>query len=339
MGFGHLARCLVLADEARVRGLEPEFLLYADADGAERVKQASYECTVRQLDAIEAAVSDRDLADDSYDVAVADLSHPRFFRSPEIALLSLSRIRAHSKRLVLVDALAGQSISARIPNLPVDAIAMPYVGAPSLIQEHSQTISGPRYAVVGSSYRGTEPRTIRESANRVLVTCGGSDPTGLSAVVFDALETIQRKLVVRVVVGPLFSDALKKTLSSLSAASNHEVSFVESPADLAGHMLWCDVAVAASGLTKYELASTGTPAVLISLGDSDHAVNSAFAKIGCSVDLGAMPAPEEIAESVAELLASSERRDAMARTGRAVVDGRGAERLITEIMGSRFATE
>src|SRR3546814_8638629 len=95
-------------------------------------------------------------------------------------------------------------------------------------------------------------------------------------------------------------------------------------------MLWCDLAISATGLTKYELAATGTPAILLSH-DRAHAENNlAFAELGAAVDLGeiALLSDITIAETVRALLQDAARRARMSSCGRRAVDGRGAFRIV-----------
>ena len=98
-------------------------------------------------------------------------------------------------------------------------------------------------------------------------------------------------------------------------------------------MLWCDLAVSTSGLTKYELAATGTPAILLSH-DSAHAQNNRpFAALGTALDLGeaAGLSTATLAEALGVLLNDAARREEMSRRGRAAVDGAGAARIIDAI--------
>src|SRR3546814_17556569 len=93
-------------------------------------------------------------------------------------------------------------------------------------------------------------------------------------------------------------------------------------------MLWCDLAISATGLTKYELAATGTPAILLSH-DRAHAENNlAFAELGAAVDLGeiALLSDITIAETVRALLQDAARRARMSSCGRRAAEGRGGFR-------------
>ena len=55
---------------------------------------------------------------------------------------------------------------------------------------------------------------------------------------------------------------------------------------LAHEIIWCDVAVSSTGLTKYELAVLGAPAVFLSIDEHHHTVNRAFREVGTGIDLG-----------------------------------------------------
>ncbi len=97
-------------------------------------------------------------------------------------------------------------------------------------------------------------------------------------------------------------------------------------------MLWCDIAVTSSGLTKYELALTGTPSLQIST-DKEHArVNKPFADTGASQHLGIWYdlTIEEIREAIVGLMGDKSRRERMRDVGQEMLDARGALRVIEE---------
>jgi spore coat polysaccharide biosynthesis predicted glycosyltransferase SpsG len=97
-------------------------------------------------------------------------------------------------------------------------------------------------------------------------------------------------------------------------------------------MLWCDLAIAASGLTKYEFAATGTPALVFSIDAIQEASNQSFAATGSVVDLGLHPTPDSIAGQTLRLLGDHPLRKTMAAAGRTLVDGAGTQRLIAELV-------
>ena len=71
-------------------------------------------------------------------------------------------------------------------------------------------------------------------------------------------------------LGPLIDVALADSVRDACNASHHNYEVVVSPPDLLEYMRWCDVAIATSGLTKYELAASGTPAIIFSIDNEHH---------------------------------------------------------------------
>jgi spore coat polysaccharide biosynthesis predicted glycosyltransferase SpsG len=95
------------------------------------------------------------------------------------------------------------------------------------------------------------------------------------------------------------------------------------------------MAISTTGLTKYELALSGVPMILISP-NSEHDMNQAyFRDFGAALDLGVadrLPVGA-IGEACRRLALDRARRGDMAQRGRAILDGRGAVRLLGKIKG------
>ncbi len=75
----------------------------------------------------------------------------------------------------------------------------------------------------------------------------------------------------------------------------------------------------------------GLPAVLIVLADNQRASAEELGRRGVAIRLVEGVTPNVLAEHLASLLASPERRKAMSETGRNLVDGRGAERVVAKL--------
>jgi RimJ/RimL family protein N-acetyltransferase len=100
--------------------------------------------------------------------------------------------------------------------------------------------------------------------------------------------------------------------------------------DMPALMADADIALAAAGSTSWELAFMGLPAIVVSVADNQDAVADSLVRHGSAVSLGraADVDPGVARLVVAQLAADRSTRAEMAAAGRALVDGRGAQRVV-----------
>ena len=165
----------------------------------------------------------------------------------------------------------------------------------------------------------------------LLVSMGGSDPMGLTLKAARALATLDPIFRARFVIGPGVERRRKIADAIVKLSSNFET--IEGAEDLAAEYASADAALAAFGVTAYELASCGVPALYLCLGE-DHALSaSAFEYVGMGISLGLAQAvsDERIAKSVWTLLLDSPRRREMRVAGLMTIDGQGAARIAGDL--------
>ena len=160
----------------------------------------------------------------------------------------------------------------------------------------------------------------------VVVCFGGSDPALVTERLAPALLARagdERVWTVELIVG-----------AGHRADGPGSLPLVRDPSDLAERLAAADLAVIAAGTMKFEVACLGRPAVLVGVADDQLPVGPAFAATGAATWLGdgRQLDPERLADTVAELIADPDRRQAMSRRGSDVVDGRGADRLAAAIL-------
>jgi RimJ/RimL family protein N-acetyltransferase len=94
-------------------------------------------------------------------------------------------------------------------------------------------------------------------------------------------------------------------------------------------MAWADLAVSNGGITSWELACLGVPTLQIILADNQRGPALELARLGltrCLGNVGAVGA-EAVADVIRRAAGDRAWREAVARSGRHLVDGRGAERV------------
>ena len=166
----------------------------------------------------------------------------------------------------------------------------------------------------------------------VLVTMGGSDPAGMTEFALDALELLDVPLAVRVIVGPACTRAEK--IVDTIARSRHSIEVSRAPLSMAPLMRSCRLAVSAFGITAYELAACGVPAVHLCLTDDHRRSSSVFEheRIARTAGMFGRITTQQLADAVLELLKSPGLRKSMGDRARQLVDGRGAGRVAAAIV-------
>ena len=101
-------------------------------------------------------------------------------------------------------------------------------------------------------------------------------------------------------------------------------------------MCWADVAISAAGGTCWELAFLGVPMILVTASRDQEENVSAISKTGAALSLGwhANLSEDDVLEAIRKVMKDREKRRAMSKSGQALVDGRGAARVV-EFLQSR----
>ncbi len=104
--------------------------------------------------------------------------------------------------------------------------------------------------------------------------------------------------------------------------------------DMVSRMTWADLAVTSGGSTVWELARTGCPAIVVETAPAEPLLVSGLDRIGLFDRLG--PAGElddaVLQSAIERRLHDRTWRSDMARRGRELVDGQGADRVVSALV-------
>ncbi len=186
-------------------------------------------------------------------------------------------------------------------------------------------LAGPMYAVLDPSvsYARQLPPVERQG---VLIALGGGEHVHQwGARLAEAILERQPSLAIRIIEG--FS-------RTAQAGLDPRITWVSAPNGLAIELRSAAVAVVAGGLTLYEAAALGTPAVALAVVRAQQPTVRGFARRGAAIDAGlaADPnAPMHAADAVVDLFSHPTRAARLARTAARLVDGRGVFRAADAI--------
>jgi spore coat polysaccharide biosynthesis predicted glycosyltransferase SpsG len=294
IGAGHVARCLPLAAAFAERGFDPVFVgAYSSL--------ARWLLDRSGLPRVSPTPGPCGLGD-GWDAAVIDT-----YTEPEDELCAAATARP----------VATLGEARRCPERGVvldyhlDAPSGALADLPS-----ERVVAGPQYAPLDP--RLAAARRPRASVARVLVTVGGSAPA--------------RRLVPTIVEYVTRAFPAATVLVPDGAADGPRVEPLPSPVALVDVLPGVDLAVSAAGVTAYELACAGVPALVVALVENQQRVARACAEAGVALGLDGLRSDwaEQLEGKLRRLTHPAVRR-AMADAGPRAFDGRGAGRAAREI--------
>jgi len=175
-------------------------------------------------------------------------------------------------------------------------------------------------------YDGVDGRPLT-----ILVTMGGSDPAGLTLKALTALDQLAGNFETVVVLGPGFMH--ETDLAGWLVEARRHYDLRRDVRDMVGLMAEADLAVASFGVTAYELAAMGVPAVYLCLTD-DHAESASglvIAGAAISMGLHIHVTVDAVASAIDGLLTDSEQRMQMALCAEELIDGQGTKCISEKI--------
>ena len=199
---------------------------------------------------------------------------------------------------------------------------------------HTRLLLGPRYILMRREFAFWRKRNfeIASGARRILVTMGGSDPDNVSEQILKMLLT-EPDLELTVVAGG--SNPHLTRIEQLIEGTNCPIRLLKDVSDMPALMVWADLVIASAGTTSWELCMMGSPSALCVLAPNQEGIAGELARLGAAVNLGyvyKVPA-HKTGAALRELLKSQTKREKMSARGREIVDGRGAERVVTFLWG------
>ena len=320
IGLGHVVRCLALAEDLREKqGCGVVFAMASGEPGMKLVREAGFPLE-QQLGANEGEWIDGLVSRHHPDVLILDIRN-------DLPVEKVKDLRRKGLLVVSIDDPTPRRTEADLLFYP----PVPQVAEMDWSSFHGELYSGWEWGLLRRQFAGhCTPHS--NTPPIILVTMGGSDPANFTCRALRVLDGLPDDFETIVVIGAGFVH--EHDLQEFLVQARRSYRIEREVHDMATLMRNVDLAIASFGVTAYELAASGTPAVYCCLSE-DHARSaSKFIDDGLAVGCGILEecSPERISKAVRSLLDSPELRQEMGRRACAAVDGQGAARIASKIM-------
>ena len=318
-----MVRCLALADELHENhGVAVSFAMRASPLASEMVKRRSYPI----LQAPDDLVFDQEswlhdcVSKSGAQILVVDVRD-------DLSKAALESLAKKGTVIAMLDDLSERRWAADIAFYP----PVPQVRRVDWSGFRGRLCVGWEWIVLRSQF--AEPFPSRKSSKcSLLIAMGGSDPAGLTlkaVLALDRLDEDFESVIFEsvIIVGAGFCH--RQSLRDLLGQTRRRFTVREDVSEMSTAMAQADLAVCSFGMTSYELAAMGVPAVCVCLTE-DHAESaSALVAAGMAISTGVDDQETEtrLAAAVEGLLVDRNARAQMSARARELVDGRGASRI------------
>lgn len=330
IGSGHIMRCLSLADALRRSGATCSFLAGSCPPAlAELVRGHGHELLHISGDG----------GDEEHDLTACGSiftdSHPDWVVVDHYHLGAQweAQVRQYGPRLLVIDDLANRDHDCDL--LLDQNLGRSAKDYQALVPAHCHILTGTRFALLRESFIPAREKRAATQINRagpsILITLGGMDHHNVTGQVLVALDRSQLPTgaTITIVMGKdaPWRTQVEKALSELRWPAR----VLTGVSDMAELMAGCDLAITAAGSTVWELCCIGVPMITVVTAENQRHSAAALASSGaCLLADPLSPLSQQLPQLLDTLL-SPARRAELARSAAKLVDGRGCERVITEM--------
>ncbi|SDN10547.1 UDP-2,4-diacetamido-2,4,6-trideoxy-beta-L-altropyranose hydrolase [Tenuibacillus multivorans] len=283
IGTGHVMRCLTLAHALKLKGAKVSFIS-KDLEGhlIDFIRQNGFDVApIRYLptfdDKIDAVLTQQILKNVKVDWLIID--------HYEIDERWERQIRPYTEKIMVIEDFSRTKHDCDLL-LNYHVYATIHDQYKQLLPNHTRTLLGSDYILLRDEFLQERKDTIVRdgSINRILVSFGGTDPTGETVKTLQALQQLNLQYIsVDVVIGDQASD--KGLIQQLCEANPQWRLHIQSD-NIAKLMRQADLAVGSGGVSSYERCFLGLPTLTIQTADNQHNLLQSLKTLGVIDYLG-----------------------------------------------------
>lgn len=194
--------------------------------------------------------------------------------------------------------------------------------------------AGPQFATIGPHCHPIHDlqfaRNLEAEPLAVAVSMGGADAANHTLRILEAIREVDAPLLIWALLGEGYSHSYQALVDCVSRDMRHEIILAKTRDSMWRILSACSVAILAGGITTFEAAYAGIPAIVLLDRPHDRFLIEGLTGAGAAIEAGA-PVDDAslnaVTRLIGELSADRERLANMHRAGRALLDGRGAKRI------------
>lgn len=282
VGTGDLASFIALARHLEPRGFECHFCTRATAEGLRLL--ASYGVDAARIHALDAHLpveAEVQLTQTLAQRLEADVVLVQVTDRPVSAYARMD----FADRRVIKGCVSFEEATPQGFDLVWSWDVTVASGYDTVSQPHTHWFLGPEYVVLPPEFTAADKARVQgQPRQRLLVVMGGGDALDLTSAVARKLMELGNPLHTTFVLGSGY--AHEQALRTILKNADYSWEIRKQVSDMLSEYLTCDVCIAAGGLTASELASTGTPALLIAACGHQDSRCELFARQGWAKYLG-----------------------------------------------------
>lgn len=335
IGMGHIMRCLSIAEAAVALGAEYEPVFLVAGEGCcSMIEERGFRVIVLHTD---------------YKNMISELPLLKKILEQERDILLVDSYQADT---AYFEAVSELTFTVCLEDMgepyPVDLLINYNLYAPKLREKYQlngkplNTLLGAEYMPLRSVFQKDIEYQVKDKVTSVMITTGGSDPYFAAGAFADAFLSAEHKfccgdnessITWHIVSGPFntYANRLKETYGE-----HNNVVIHEGLKDLKALMKRCDVVLTATGSTVYEVSALGVPMIAFYFAENQRQGAEELAELTDIVNVGCFSDDRDrvigkAVEALKKCVNDKEYRMLLHKQERRLIDGKGADRIASEI--------
>jgi len=299
-GYGHLMRCLALAQGFKERLLDVIFIIRGDGDYSEILADYKY----KQIE-WQGSIGIKGFSNKN-DIAIVD----SYYIDEKLC----SKIYEKFKKVLFFDDFQ------RI-NYPGGVVLNSVIGAEKLNYSEIDGVKyllGVKFQPLRRDFWDVPKYIVGEDINNIMITFGGSDITNKTSGYIKKVKKLYPEAKVTVIIGKGFINK-----DSVLKQKDNNIKFLYSPnaKTMLETMLKSDLAISAAGQTISELARVGVPTIGIKVAENQKN-NIKYWK-----ESGFLLSEDILKKGIPQI-----KREICSIKGRALIDGQGVKNIMSSLL-------